>query len=54
MKGLNKIQNKNNKFFRECIARYLNPVNKNPAKIRNVEKEFKKHLNFRGIKFPDH
>ena len=29
---------KDNECFRWCLVRYLNPVNKNPAKIRNVNK----------------
>ena len=29
----------------------LNPVNKNPTKVRNVDT---KHLNFKGIKYPVH
>ena len=40
MKGLIKGQNKNNECFRWCLVRYLNPVNKNAAKIRNVDKRF--------------
>ena len=31
--------------------KYLNPVNKIPAKIRNVDKEFAKQLEHEGIKF---
>ena len=34
------------------MLRYLNPVYKNPAKIRNVDKEFAKQLHFRSIQFP--
>ena len=40
---------KSNKW---CLVRYLNPVNKNPAKIRNVDRELAKQLNFKGVKFP--
>ena len=32
--------------------RYLNHVNKSPAKIRNVDKEFPKQHDFKCIKFP--
>ena len=39
MKGLNNTQNKDNKCFRWCLVRYLNPVNKNPAEIRSDDKE---------------
>ena len=38
MTGLINIYNKDNRCFRWCLVRYLNPVNKNPAKIRNNEK----------------
>ena len=34
------------------MLRYLNPVYKNPAKTRNVDKEFAKQLYFRSIQFP--
>ena len=54
MKGLIIIQNEVNQRFRCCLVRYLKPVNKNPAKIKNVDKEFAKQLSFRGIKFPVH
>ena len=33
------------------MLRYLNLVNKNPAKIRNVDKEFAKQFCFRSINF---
>ena len=33
------IQNNDNEYFRWCLVRCLNPVNKNPAKFRNVDKE---------------
>ena len=32
----------------------MNPVNKNPRKSRNVDKEFAKQLNFKGLKFSVH
>ena len=54
MKGLINIQNEDNECFRWCLVRYLNPVNKNPVKILNVDKEFAKQLNFKGVKFPVH
>ena len=46
------IQNKDNGCFRWCLVRYLNLVNKTPAKIKNVDKEFAKELDFNGVKFP--
>ena len=48
------IQNEDYKCFRWCLVRYLIPVNKNPARIRNVDKKFAKQLNFKNIKFPVH
>ena len=38
MKGLTHIQNDNNEYFGRCLVRYVNPVSKIPAKVRNVEK----------------
>ena len=52
MKGLIDVQNKNNECFRWCIDIYLNLVSKNPPKIRNVDKEFTKQLNFKDVNFP--
>ena len=49
MKGLINIQNKDNQCFIWCLVRYLKPVNKNPAKIRNIDREFAKQLNFKGV-----
>ena len=54
MKGLVNTQNKDNECFRWCLLRYLNPVNKNPEKIRKIDKEFGKQRYFRSIKFPVH
>ena len=48
------IENHGNRGFRWCLIRYLNPVNKNPEKIRNVHNEFAKQLKFKGINFPAH
>ena len=54
MKGLINIQSKDNECFRSCLVRCLNPANKNSAKIRNVDREFGRQLNFKGAKFPAH
>ena len=48
------IQNKDNECFRQGFVRYLNPINKNQKKIRNIDKVFGKKLDLRGIKFPTH
>lgn len=50
MKKLINIQNEDNKSFRQCLVRYLKPVSKIPAKIRNVRREFTKQFNFRWVK----
>ena len=42
MRELINIKSNNNECFRWCLVRYLNPVNKNPAKIRNNDREFSK------------
>ena len=54
MKGLINTQNKNNKCFRWSLVRCLNPVNRNPAKVRNVDRKFVKQLNFKGVDFLVH
>ena len=54
MKRLIKIQNEDNECFRCCLVRFLNPVNKIPSKIRNLDTKFVIQLDFKGVKFPDH
>ena len=51
MKGLNHIQNENKECFSWCFLKYLNPVNKNLAKIWNIEEVFAKQLDFKSVKF---
>ena len=51
MKGLNHIQNENKECFSWCFLKYLNPVNKNLAKIWNIEEAFAKQLDFKSVKF---
>ena len=51
--NIKKKQKKNDKeCFRWCLVRYLYLVNKNLAKIRNINKEFGKQLDFIGVKCP--
>ena len=52
MRRLINIQNDNNECFRWCLVRYVNPVTKNLAKIRNVDREFAMQLNSKNFKFP--
>ena len=54
MKGSITIQNQVNECIRWCLVRYLNPVNKNPTKIRKVDREFTKQVNFKCVKFLVH
>ena len=45
------IQN-TNECFKWCLVRYLNPADRNPAKITKADKDFAKRLDFKDIKFP--
>ena len=54
MKGLINIQKTYNECFKWFLVRYINQVNKNPAEIRNVDKEFAKQINFKGVKLCVH
>ena len=52
-KVLVNIQNTDdNKCFKWCLVRYLNPANHNPARITKTDEEFAKILDFKDIKFP--
>lgn len=44
MIGLINIQNVNDECFKWCLVICLNPLNKNPVKIRNGDKEFPSNL----------
>ena len=35
-----------------ALIRYLNPADRNPARITKANKEFTKKLDFKNIKFP--
>ena len=52
VKGLINIRNEDNERFKWHLARYLNPVNKKPAKITNFDNEFAKQIHFKDVKFP--
>ena len=52
-KGLINIQNiDDNQWFKWSIVRYLNPADRNPARITKADKEYAKKLDFKNIKFP--
>ena len=46
------IKNEDNQCFKWCIARALNPVDKNPNRITKELIEQAKSLNWNGLKFP--
>ena len=51
-KGVINIQNEDNQCFKWCIARALNPVDKNPNRLTKELIEQAKSLNWNGLKFP--
>ena len=51
-KGLINMKNKDNKCFRWCHIRYLNPQDKYPQRIKKSDKEFIKKLDYSEIEFP--
>ena len=51
-KGLIDIKNKDDKCFRWCHNRHLNPQEKNPQKIKKEDKKMINELNYDGIDFP--
>ena len=51
-KGLINMKNKDNKCFRWCHVRYLNPQDKYPQRIKKSDKEFIKKLDYSEIEFP--
>ena len=52
MKGLINLKNNDNKCFKWCHIRFINPLNKNSERISKQDKEIPKNLDYRGIKFP--
>ena len=51
-KGLINIKNKDDDCFRWCHIRHLNPQEKDPQRIKKVDKKMINELNYDGIKFP--
>ena len=48
-----KIQNTtDNECFKWCLVRYLIPTHDPPVRIRNVDKNVARKLDFQDIKFP--
>ena len=52
MKGLINPKNEDEKCFLWCHVRHLNPQKKNQERIKMVDKEFAKKLDYSGINFP--
>ena len=42
----------NNKCLKWCLVRYLNPEDRNSAKITKTDKDFRQKLFFKDIKLP--
>ena len=51
-KGLINIKNKDDKCFRWCHIRHLNPQTVHPERIKKEDKRSIKGLNYEGIEFP--
>ena len=51
-KGLINLKNKDNECFRWCHIRHLNPQDKYPQRIKNVDKKMVNELNYKDIEFP--
>ena len=52
MKGLINIQNSDNKCFMWCHVRHLNLLGKKLQRIRKIDREFVKKLNYEALDFP--
>ena len=51
-KGLINLKNNDNKCFRWCHIRHLNPQDTNPQRIKKTDKEYINQLDYTGIEFP--
>ena len=51
-KSLINIKNEDNECFRWCHIRHLNPQNKNPQRIKKIDKNLIKQLDYSNIEFP--
>ena len=51
-KGLINLKNGDNECFRWCHIRHLNPQDKYPQRIKKVDKQYIKNLDYSGIEFP--
>ena len=51
-KGLINMKNEDNECFRWCHIRHLNPVDKDPQRIKKSDKQYIQDLDYTGIEFP--
>ena len=51
-RSLINMKNTDNECFRWCHIRHLNPQKTNPQRIKQVDNEYIKNLNYSGIEFP--
>ena len=51
-KGLINMKNEDNECFRWCHIRYLNPVDKDPQRIKKCDKQHIQDLDYSEIEFP--
>ena len=51
-KGLINLQHKNNKCFRWCHIRHLNPQDRNSQRTKRCDKEFISKLDYTNVQFP--
>ena len=51
-RSLINMKNTDNECFRWCHIRHLNPQKKDPQRIKQVDKQYIKNLNYSGIEFP--
>ena len=51
-KGLINIKNKDKKCFLWCHVRHINPSKEPPERIKNIDKQIVKQLNYDRIEFP--
>ena len=51
-RSLINLKNTDNECFRWCHIRHLNPQETNPQRIKQVDKEYIKNLDYSGIEFP--
>ena len=51
-KGIINMKNEDNECFRWCHIRHLNPQDKDPQRIKKLDKQYIQDLDYTGIEFP--